>query len=231
MTTIKPVITVHIEPMRKFKAIVQAGLGGGSGGGKGTSAAGGGSNPFEDWRKQAEKRYSTFITQRFSSFSRGGGDWPALALSTIRARSEPARGRAGKGGGSGGGIGARSSLGRVTTAAAKAKYGPLGLLKAAGRTVSILVDTSMLMKAVGMNGVGHRSTRLPNGVQYGFNDTPHPGGVTIGQLASYHHFGKGHNPKRPILVEPSPAVVQGMRNDLSLAVRKAIQISKSGGGK
>jgi len=267
MTTIRPVITVHAEPMRKFAALVQSGLGGG--GGSGGGAVAGGANPFEDWRRQTERIYSTFVTRRFNQFARGGGDWPALALSTIKARAGAARGRAGKGGGSGDQVGARSSLGRVTTKAAKKQFGPLGkLVGAAGRTVSILTDTGILRRAVGMEGAGHRTTRLANGIQYGFNDTPHVSAVaahfqskmeaaksarsatgyakklakrtrgsrgrshvTIGQLASFHHFGMGHNPVRRILVEPDPQTTATITRALDLAVRKAIAISRTGGGK
>jgi len=279
MTTIRPVITVHAEPMRKFAALVQSGLGGG--GGSGGGAVAGGANPFEDWRRKTERIYSTFVTRRFNQFARGGGDWPALALSTIKARAGAARGRAGKGGGSGDQVGARSSLGRVTTKAAKKQFGPLGkLVGAAGRTVSILTDTGILRRAVGMEGAGHRTTRLANGIQYGFTDQTHGPGkfaalaqrraalakqisskrtltlgtpeatrtikaakarhallgsggksVTIGELASFHHFGMGHNPVRRILVEPDPQTTATITRALDLAVRKAIAISRTGGGK
>lgn len=291
MTTIRPVITVHAEPMRKFAALVQSGLGGGGGTGGGV-ASGGASNPFEDWRRQTERIYSTFVVRRFNQFSRGGGDWPALALSTIKARAGAARGRAGKGGGSGEGVGARSSLGRLTVSDIARKkgiskydanrvHGPLGkLVGAAGRTVSILTDTGILRRAVGMEGAGHRTTRLVNGIQYGFTDQTHGPGkfaalaqrraalakqisskrtltlgtpeatrsikaakarhallgsggksVTIGELASFHHFGMGHNPVRRILVEPDPQTTATITRALDLAVRKAIAISRAGGAK
>lgn len=237
MTSVRPVITVKIDAMRRFRDSVTAGLGGG-GGGKGVApgSASSGGSPFDAWRKAVEKRYSTFVTARFAQFSRGGGDWPALALSTIAARRGPARGRGGKGGGSGGGSGARISMGRETYAGLRRRgvsaYDArriAGTLRQTGRTVSILVDTGILMRAVGMNGAGHRTTRLPNGIQYGFNETPHRGGVTVVQLAAYHHFGRGHNPRRPILVEPSAAVVAGMKQDLASAVAKAIAQSRAGG--
>ena len=279
MTSARTSITLHLEPMHRFRALVQAGLGGGGGGAKGPSAPAGGPNPFEEWRNQAARRYSSFSVSRFNAFSRGGGDWPALALSTIRARAGAARGREGKGGGSGGGKGARSSLARDTSKAAKKQFGKLGaLVSAAGRTVSILTDTGTLKRAVGVDGAGHRTTRLPNGIQYGFTDVPHVGAfqshkaklaerrlerdaakklsagksrpkrkpgsgplskssrgargsstLTIGQLATIHHFGTKTIPARPILVEPSPAVVASIANDLSSAVRKAIALSKTGG--
>ncbi len=280
MTTIRATITVHTEPMRKFQAMVQAGLGGGGGTG-GSVTAGGASNPFEDWRRQTERIYSTFAVRRFGQFSRSGGDWPALALSTIKARAGAARGRDGKGGGSGGGAGARSSLGRDTSKKAKAEFGPLGKLTGAGgRTVSILVDTGILRRAVGMDGVGHRTTRLTNGIQYGFTEVSHGPGkfaalakrraelakqisskrtltlgtpeatrsikaakarhallgaagktLTIGELASYHHFGMGNNPVRRILVAPDAQATATIARALSAAVGKAIAISRSGGGK
>lgn len=295
MTSARTSITLHLEPMRRFRALVQAGLGGGGGGAKGPSAPAGGPNPFEEWRNQAARRYSSFSVARFNAFSRGGGDWPALAISTIKARTGAARGREGKGGGSGGGKGARFSLGRetykglrrrgVSTYDAKRLAGTLK--QVAGRTVSILTDTGTLKRAVGVDGAGHRTTRLSNGIQYGFEDVPHgtgrfaaiarrradlakkfskkkrltlgtkeatdtiraarrrgellaaapkgrKGGVrssalTIGQLATIHHFGTKTIPARPILVEPSPAVVASIANDLSSAVRKAIALSKTGG--
>ena len=215
--------------MRQLRAIVAAGLGGGGGGGSATAA--GGENPFEKWRTQAAKVYGEFSAKRFNRFSRGGGDWPALAFSTIRARAAADRERKGKGGGSAGGFGSRESFGRVKKGARKGPLGASALLAATGRTVSILHDQGMLMSAVRYGRPGNRVTRLPNGIQYGFDETPHPGGVTIGQLAAFHHFGRGHNPVRRILVQPDSVTSDLIRKQLELAVGRAIAISRSGGAK
>jgi len=226
MASIRVQVKVDLGALHRFGGTVSAGL-------SGSGAAG----ALEDWRKQAAARISAFETRRFNQYSRGGGDWPALAISTIRARRKAAYGRGGKGGGSGGGIGSRSSLGRVTTPAAKAKYGPLGYLKAAGgRTVSILVDTGILKNAVSVGGAGNSVKRLPNGLSYGFNYTPHMGGggkshPTIGQLAAWHQTGAGNLPVRVVLGPPDAQTVRGITGDLQLAVNKVIAQTGSGGRK
>lgn len=44
------------------------------------------SGPVAVALKQWGFRYRSFVQERFDTFSKGGGDWPALALSTIRKR-------------------------------------------------------------------------------------------------------------------------------------------------
>ena len=144
-------------------------------------------------------------------------------------RAAAARGREGKGGGSGDGEGARESFGRSTPRKAKGRATARALFVASGRTVSILSNKGILKLALKMGGPGNRVTRLPNGVQYGFDDTPHPGGVTMGQLTVFHHFGKGHNPVRRILVDPDAATKAGITLDLNDAVKRSIALSKAGG--
>lgn len=228
MTSVRPVITVKIDALREFSATVQQGLGGGGRGGAGAAApASGGNNPFDRMFTQWDAIYSAFSRKRFNQFSRGGGDWPALALSTIQGRRGPARGRDGKGGGSGGGEGARISAARDTRKGGK-RLGPLGLTQAAGRTVSILRDTGQLMSSLSRGHPGHRVTRIPKGIQVGFNDIGHTGGVTMGQLATWHHFGMGNNPARTILVDPDAATRALMVRATDAAVRTAIAQSKRG---
>lgn len=132
-----------------------------------TACKGGGLNApeFDAMRKQWTVRYESFVRRRFDAYGRGGGDWPALALSTVEARRGPARGRKGKGGGSGGGRGARSSLARDTQRG--------GRLVSAGGTVTILADTGLLRGALTVGAVGNYSGAIPNGIEFGFDGTPH----------------------------------------------------------
>jgi hypothetical protein len=120
---------------------------------------------FDTMRKQWTDRYETFVKRRFDDFGRGGGDWPALALSTIEARRGPAKGRKGKGGGSAGGKGARTSLARDTQRG--------GVLVGTGRTVTILRDTGMLRMALAVGSVGNYAGETGAGIEFGFDGTPH----------------------------------------------------------
>lgn len=176
MATLRTVVRVDLAPLQRFRAIVSSGLGGGGGSGTGTATGG----PFDDWRKQSDRYYSTAMARRFDQYSRGGGDWPALAASTAGrrpgARKTFRRGHAwnlAEGNGTSR-IGAFSSLVRDTSKRAKERYGPLGkLVSGGGRQHAILVRTGVLKRALPFDGVGHRATFLPNGIQIGFMDVPH----------------------------------------------------------
>ncbi|MBL4699641.1 MAG: hypothetical protein JKX85_00145 [Phycisphaeraceae bacterium] len=66
---------------------------------------------------------------------------------------------------------------------------------------------------------------IRNGVRVGFlkgTRNNHPGGkrnVGVSDIAAIHQFGKGHNPKREIIVDPDTATTQGMIRDLMRAAK------------
>lgn len=219
-------VSIKIDNLQRFNAEVIKGFGGVEGPI--------GSGPFEDMRRQWAARYSAFASKRYSTFSRGGGDWPPLALSTIRARRGPdqRRARAKAKESKRLSLGSASSLARDTRSKAGREAGPLGrLVSAGGRRVAILVDTGLLKNAVAIGGAGNKITRTPRGLRYGFAFTPHvtgkaKGHPTMSKIAAWHHFGLGHNPKREILVAPDAGTQSGMVADANRAIRKA-----QGGGR
>ncbi len=49
----------------------------------------------------------------------------------------------------------------------------------------------------------------------------HPSGLaTITQIAAWHQDGSGNNPKREIIVEPPPSVIDGCAKDMGEALEK-----------
>lgn len=169
---------------------------------------------FDVMRTRWLARYETFVRRRFNDFGRGGGDWPALAISTIQSRRGPARGRGGKGGGSAGGKGSRTSLARDTSRG--------GALVGAGRSVTILANTGMLRNALQLGAAGNFAGNIPAGVEFGFDGTRHrgsgSGAATIAQIAGWHNSGTARMPQRLILAEPDQRTARAMSEDLTRAV-------------
>lgn len=191
---------------------------------------------YDQWAK----RYEVFVRRRFNAYSRGGGDWPALALSTVRARRAAGRGSLGAAGSND-----RSSLARKA-----------GRLVDAGRTVTILKDTGALFNALTIAAPGNIKTFIPNGVRFGIGGPAiHPrkaqqqrlrreinkvrrslgasgrkGGkvstLTIGRLAAIHDQGEGHNPRRQIIAQPDQQTIAGMARD----AQAMLAVLMKGGG-
>lgn len=177
------------------------------------------------WR-QVTAIYEAFTKRRFNTFSRGGGDWRPLALSTVKARRTGGKAKGGVdfgGGRSNGkrlGTGARSSLAIDTR--------KKDILVSAGGTFSILRDKGFLFNALTIGTPGNRITDIPNGIVYGFSDAPHAGDggpISIGRLAAAHHYGvpEHHLPARPILVYPDPATTAAIGRTLAAAAARAIR--------
>jgi hypothetical protein len=157
--------------------------------------------------------YSVFTIRRYNRNARGGGDWAPLALSTINARRDAAPSavagirkrekqiRSGRGGSLG-----PQFLARDT------KRGSLNLVRVA-RKASILIDTGILRNAVQAGAAGNKITNIPGGIRYGFSAMGHAGKgkgrpMTVGRLATIHHFGSRRIPARPILVRPDAATLR-----------------------
>lgn len=135
--------------------------------------------------------FTSFIQRRFNTFSRGGGDWPALALSTVAQRRK-GKGRAD-----------RSSLARDTK--------DRGKLVPAGGTYTILRDSSLLFK----NLVLGELTPIVKGqnvfrasASFG-GPTRYPkGDVTVTDVMTFHQRGGTHLPQRKIIVDPDDRTLE-----------------------
>ncbi len=144
------------------------------------------SKAFKQWGEV----YRSFTQERFSTFSRGGGDWPKLKPATI----------------------ARRRKGTGKTVRAK---GRKPKTVAAG-TVSILWDTGTLIGGLDPTlnvRKGGIEKDIPGGITVGFGGpAQHPKAkIGIAQLAGWHHSGAGYLPKREIIVKPPARVIERMR--------------------
>ena len=74
MTDLNVEVNVNLVGLVKYQRMVNDGL----------NSKGG--NPVKDALKQWGMRYRAWAQERFDRFSKGGGDWPALADSTVRGR-------------------------------------------------------------------------------------------------------------------------------------------------
>lgn len=146
--------------------------------------------PLDRAFKQWSVRYKAFIRERFDAFSKGGGDWPPLAPSTI------ARRRKGKG-------------------SKKFKKGTIAILRDTGLLFSAL-DPAFIDKP-GMVTT-RRSFGITIG--YGGPHMHGDGPATIADIASFHQSGGPYLPQRRIIVPPSAYVRAAMREDLLRALRK-----------
>ena len=230
-------ITINDEGARRLIAGLQSLA-------DGTTTGGPFAAMLTDWGK----RISAFERKRFERYSRGGGDWKPLALSTIRQRA--AAGKPSKTnpfaafGGKKDGTGARSSLARDT------KRG--GKLVSAGRTVSVLRDTGTLMAALDIGKPGNTFRRIKGGVEFGIEGGPKAqkniivrkvtrtkkgkvkvgkkgvralgssGKATIGQVAAFHNQGGKHLPKRVIVAVPDQQTLDGLARDAVEAVGRSM---------
>lgn len=142
--------------------------------------------PVVDMFNQWGKRVEAFTRKRFEVFSRGGGDWPPLALSTIQQR---------RGGKTKKGEFKVTTTGEVMKVRRKVKRGKFGekivtkelvkagkndlfssvardtkrggMLVAAGKNVNILRDTGILFKALTIGAPGSTFEVIPGGIRYG----------------------------------------------------------------
>jgi hypothetical protein len=183
----KPV-KVNLSGMRRFQGQMRAGLEGRSG-------------PMDTAFRRIGARYLAFARRRFKRQSEGGGDWPALAPATIRAR------RGGE------------------TARRVKKWSKAGKARTTTRggavRVLILRDTGVLLNALTIGMDGNRFERISGGVRVGFGGPArHPGGrATIADIAAFHNQGKGRVPKRQIIVEPDSTVDDAIKREFTTAFK------------
>lgn len=92
--------------------------------------------------------------------------------------------------------------------------------KRKSNNVQILRDTGTLLQALDpifSGAAGAIEDSVPQNffivVGYG-GASMHPSGLaTVADIAKFHNFGMGHNPKRTIMVMPDSATMQEMSND------------------
>ena len=187
-----PIGTVKLDmrPLKRFAAEVRRDL------------RTNGSGPVRQMLRQWGRRYLGFTKKRFLKPSRGGGDWKALAPSTIRGRRKP----------------------RGTTARSKTRR--------TGGKAAILRDTGTLVAALSVGGRGNMFKDIANGIRVGFQGgVKHPSGkATIAEIAVFHNVGGGKVPQRAILVEPDRATIRAMEQDGVRAVRKLLSKHDMGRG-
>lgn len=207
-------VSINTAGIKRFTAEVRQGLRNHTG-------------PFGQMFTQWAADYAAFTRRRFNTFSRGGGDWKPLARSTALARNRIAnagKSRGGKGGGSAGGVGSRSSLFRNRGGGLSPVFGRNG----GARTFSILRDTGTLFNALAIGAKGNYVGRGPGSVVYGLAAIPANrmgGTTTIQKIAHWHNVGAGHLPRRVILAKPDAATQRRLMSRLRTATQAALQVS------
>ena len=94
----------------------------------------------------------------------------------------------------------------------------------AGGNASTLRDTGTLFSALDVSRSDNWKF-VKNGLKVGFlksNNRKHPDAkrsLSVSDIAGIHQFGKGHNPKREIIVNPDNQTTQGMIRDLTRATK------------
>jgi len=175
--------------------------------------------------------YRSDMQERYKTFSRGGGTWPPLARSTIVARARRPLTRL-RHSFLQGDITEEQYKKRLPKAASAARRNKKRWLTEPGSPeasivlgmVTILIDTGTLMATLSpkLGRPGQYENHIPYGIQVGFGGPgQHPKGkATIADIAVFHQFGRGHNPVREILVDPSADASAIMEHVFSDALRK-----------
>jgi hypothetical protein len=155
--------------------------------------------------------YRSFAMQRFSRLSRGGGEWPDLAESTIRGRRK--------------GKGAKKKKDALTPKKAKKSTEVVKTKRPEPKTgpaqkVSILIDKGMLFAALAPTagiGQGALEAATTRGIRLGYGGPMrHPdGGVTLADIASFHQSGSDRLPQRKIIVEPDSTTLELMTRHIT----------------
>jgi hypothetical protein len=158
-------------------------------------------------------RYLSFARAKFTENSRGGGDWPALATSTMNSRMRKTR---------------RTKKGRHLVQAARAmKVHGLArsLFFAENLNVAILRDTGTLLRGLNVDAPGNLFKTHAFGIKVGYGGgAAHPKGpASIAQIAAYHNEGGGRLPKRQIIYPPDAGVKQFMLSSLRSHITNVVR--------
>lgn len=158
---------------------------------------------YMQWRA----RYVGFTRRRFSKFSKGGGDWPKLAPSTVAGRRKGGKKRGG-----------------VNKVRVK--------IRKTGGKVAILRVTNTLFNQMDVSKSDNYRF-VHNGIRVGYlshdkamqqeGTREIPGNLTVEELANIHHQGTDKIPPRQIIVQPDKQTVDGMIRDARHMVRGQIR--------
>lgn len=161
--------------------------------------------PISNCLKLWAVRYRSYAQLRFDTFSKGGGNWRALAASTIKARRSGKTKRKGF-----------SSLADKR-----------GKLVSATKQVAILKDTGLLFAAlqpvfIGTPGALEETIEFGIRVGYGGPMRHGSGGrATIADIASFHQNGAmPRMPAREIIVAPPASLLETMAKDMDKALQE-----------
>lgn len=190
--------TVDIRPLAKLSASVRRQCG----------AKGGG--PLRRSLKQCAAVYRAFLQTRYVKESRGGGDWPDLAPSTIAKRRK-----------------ARLKKIAGLSGAAKAAHDKKRKRQDAGDpNVAILRDTGVLFAALDSGRApGAVEEDIPGGIRVGYGGGGrHPGGqATIADIAGFHQAGGRRLPRRMIIVPPDRSTLSHFGRIIARAMIEEIK--------
>jgi len=185
------------------------------------------SGPIYDAWIQVAVRYRAFVRAHFRDCSRGGGEWPPLAESTIRGRTRAPVARALAALRKGPRLTEAQYNKRLKAAKLKAARHWNKYLKGEAR-FSILINTGLLFaatKPVFMNAPGQLQEFLGNGIEVGFGGPGRypDGNATIADVAAFHQRGGGRLPQRRILIEPDTEVLRDIAMYLQRGVNRSLR--------
>lgn len=210
---------------------------------------------WTDMRRQWGVVMEAFTRRRFDRYSKGGGDWPPLALRTVNARRRA--GTTSAFGGNkivrkGGKDGIKNKAGFRLVAQARARDTTRGGgIVGTTRRAAILVNTGTLKAALQLGFNGNEFRPIPGGVRYGIQggvsrtvrkvstaaggkkrrrrlSASLAGKPTVGQIAKWHQTGAGRLPRRTIVVPPDAETRKRLERSLSSAVTRIIRESGAG---
>jgi hypothetical protein len=179
---------------------------------------------------QVAVRYRAFLQERFSLYSKGGGNWKPLAESTIKGRTRAPITRLNLAVRQGLRLTAEQYAKRLTAARRKAakhwkKY------QEGEAKFAILVDTGLMFAALNpifTDAPGQYQEETPGGIAVGFGGPErHPdGGPTIADIARFHNDGGGNLPQRKIVVPPTEDVKDAMVTYLQRGMNRYLRNTK-----
>lgn len=192
-------VNINLKGLERFKQQVEAQLNGAEG-------------PIRKALKLWAVRYRSWCQQRFDLYSKGGGDWQKLALSTIKRRRQ----------------GTKSNITKLKQLLA-AKPQKDSQSVSGGGQYSILRDTGLLFGALSPvfnNAPGSLEETIPFGVRVGYGG-PERHNVacetksmaTIADIAKFHQ--NGAIPKLPqrIIIADAPDYLKAtMAEDMTKAL-------------
>lgn len=189
-------VTVDLSPLVRFRATVSQDL------------RGSGQGPVRKALHTSAQIYRSFAQERFSQYSRGGGDWLGLSPSTLASRR-------------------RKSGGRLRTKSGRRRKFKTGASSSVSGRPGILWDTGTMIAALNVRFTGKPGAieaDIPFGVRVGYGGQgSYPDGTSIADIAAFHqHGGRGNRPpRREIIVDPDTATMRRMADVMEVGLQRA----------